>query len=82
MSLDRGKAPIVTSTELAFKTHTSDAAQSSTPVRVVDFDVPFGSMVVLIIKWTLAAVPALLILAVIGAVVFAVLGGLLGGLSS
>jgi hypothetical protein len=42
-------------------------------VSVIDFDMPFGSMVVLMMKWVLASIPALLILgAVLGflAVVF------------
>jgi hypothetical protein len=36
-------------------------------ISVVDFDMPFGRMVVFMIKWTFAAIPALI---VIWAVVF------------
>ncbi len=48
-------------------------------VSVVDIDMPFGSMVSFMIKWTLAAIPALLILAICGALLAALLGGLLSG---
>ena len=37
-------------------------------VRVIDFDMPFGSMVKLMVKWTIAAIPALIILVIVGAV--------------
>lgn len=54
-------------------------------VTVTDVDIPFGSMVWLMVKWTLAAIPALLILAAIGGAVvalFATLGMVGQGLSS
>jgi hypothetical protein len=45
-------------------------------VRVIDFDMPFGSMILLMIKWALAAIPAIIILTIIltiiGFVVYAV----------
>ncbi len=34
-------------------------------VSVVDFDMPFGSMVMLMVKWAIAAIPALVVLGVI-----------------
>jgi hypothetical protein len=37
-------------------------------VTVVDFDMPFGSMVTLMVKWVLASIPALLILAALAAI--------------
>lgn len=37
-------------------------------VTVVNIDLPFGSIVLLILKWTCAAIPALFILGLIGAV--------------
>jgi hypothetical protein len=37
-------------------------------VTVIDFDMPFGSMVMLMVKWVLASIPALLILGAIGAI--------------
>lgn len=39
-----------------------------TQVSVVDFSMPFGSVVVLMVKWALAAIPAFLILATVGAI--------------
>ena len=45
-------------------------APPSRPVQVavVDFEMPFGSMVILMVKWVLAAIPALFILAAIAAI--------------
>ena len=46
----------------------SDSAISSEPivqelrVIVTDVEMPFSAMVILLIKWTLAAIPALLVL--------------------
>jgi len=51
-------------------------------VTVVDFDMPFGSMIVFMLKWALAAVPALLILIMVGAAAFVVFTGLIAGLLS
>ena len=44
-------------------------------VRIIDVDMPFGSMVKFMVKWAIAAIPALIILMVIGASVGALLGG-------
>lgn len=38
-------------------------------VTVTDIKIPFFSMVVLMVKWALAAIPAIIILIVIGAVI-------------
>ena len=46
-------------------------------VTVVDFDMPFGSMIVFMLKWAIASVPALLILVVLGGITTALLSGLL-----
>lgn len=45
----------------------------STPVRVVDFDMPFFSMVLLMCKWALASIPAAIILSV----AFGIMGALM-----
>jgi hypothetical protein len=37
-----------------------------TEVVVVDVKIPFGSMVVLLVKWAVAAIPAAVILVVLG----------------
>jgi hypothetical protein len=48
-------------------------------VVVTDVKIPFWSMVVLLVKWAIAAIPALIILLVIGAVASAVMAALFGG---
>jgi hypothetical protein len=48
-------------------------------VIVTDVRVPFWSMVVLMVKWAIAAIPALIILIFIGAVVSMALAALFGG---
>jgi hypothetical protein len=40
-------------------------AQPATPVAIVDFQMPFTSMVIFMLKWALATVPALMILGTI-----------------
>jgi len=50
-----------------------------TRVSVTDINMPFGSMVVFMVKWALAAIPAALILVVIFFVAGAVFGALGGG---
>lgn len=49
-------------------------------VVVVDVQMPFGSMVSFMVKWTLASIPAFIILAILGGVIFGVIGGLVAGL--
>lgn len=44
-------------------------------VVVVDVKIPFLSMVILLVKWAIAAIPAMLILLTLGAIVSMVLGG-------
>ncbi len=44
-------------------------------VVVVDVKIPFWSMVVLLVKWAIAAIPAMIILLVLAAVVSMLLGG-------
>jgi hypothetical protein len=45
-------------------------------IVIQDINIPFGSMVILIIKWSLAAIPAAIILLIIGAILSAIFGGL------
>ena len=56
-------------------------ANSRSEVTVVDVQMPFGSMVVFMIKWALATIPAIIILAIIWLVGAAFLAGLFGGLT-
>jgi hypothetical protein len=48
-------------------------------VVVTDIKIPFGSMVVLMVKWAVATIPALIILSVIGSMTFWVITALMGG---
>ena len=54
-------------------------ADDKREVVVTDVKIPFWSMVVLMVKWAIAAIPALIILLVIGAVVSMVLAAISGG---
>ena len=49
-------------------------------VVVTDIKMPFGSMVVFMIKWALASIPAFIILAVIWAIAIGVFGGIFGAM--
>lgn len=49
-------------------------------VTVVDIRMPFFSMVILMVKWAVASIPAFLILTVLGSLVFGILGAVMGGL--
>ena len=50
-------------------------------VIVTDIRMPFGSMVTFMTKWALASIPALLILAILGALLAGVIAGMFGGLA-
>ena len=45
-------------------------------VVVTDIDMPFMSMVIFIVKWTIAAIPAMIILFILGGIAAVVLGGI------
>jgi hypothetical protein len=53
---------------------------NKTDVTVVDIKMPFWSMVVFMVKWAIAAIPAMIILFVIGAILAGFMVGLVGGL--
>jgi hypothetical protein len=53
---------------------------SSQGVIVTDIHMPFLSMVVFMVKWVIASIPALIILTIILSVVGAMFGGVLAGL--
>ena len=48
------------------------------PVHITDLDLPFGSMVMFMIKWSVAAIPAMIVLGFIFLIPFLMLGGLAG----
>jgi hypothetical protein len=45
-------------------------------VVITDIKMPFFSMVAFMVKWTIAAIPAFIILAIIGAVAVGVINGM------
>jgi hypothetical protein len=49
-------------------------------VRVIDINMPFMSMVVFMIKWAIASIPAMIILGIAGAVAAGIFGGIIGGI--
>jgi len=49
-------------------------------VIVTDIKMPFSSMVVFMVKWAIATIPALIILTVIGSITFGILSAIYGGL--
>ena len=49
-------------------------------VIVRDIHMSFGAMVAFMIKWAIAAIPAMLILGVAAAIVAAVFGGIISGI--
>ena len=44
-------------------------------VSIADVEIPFWRMVAIIIKWTFAAIPAMIILSIIFGIIGAVIGG-------
>lgn len=54
-------------------------ADDKREVVVTDVKIPFWSMVVLMVKWAIAAIPALIILLVIGGLVSMAIGAIFGG---
>jgi hypothetical protein len=55
-------------------------ANNAQEIVVTDVKIPFMSMVVLLVKWALAAIPAMIILVSIGVAISLVLGALFGGM--
>ncbi len=54
------------------------SAEPATRVIVTDIHMPFWSMVRFMVKWAIAAIPALIILAVIGALLSALFTAIVG----
>lgn len=53
-------------------------ADNAQQVVVTDIKIPFLSMVVLMVKWALAAIPAVIILIVIGTILSMAVGAMFG----
>lgn len=58
----------------------ADMNKGAQPVVVVDLSMSFSSMVVFMIKWSIASIPAMIVLFLIGMVLFALFAGAAGGL--
>jgi hypothetical protein len=52
----------------------------SNPVTIRDIDVPFWRIVTILIKWSIAAIPAAIIVTIVYALIFALLGGITVGI--
>lgn len=50
-------------------------------ITVTDIQMPFGSMVVFMIKWAIASIPAAIILFLIASVFAVVFGGIFSGMT-
>ena len=48
-------------------------------VIVTDIKIPFRSMVILMVKWAVATIPALIILILIGSITIGIMNALMGG---
>ena len=48
-------------------------------VVVTDIRMSFSSMVVFMVKWAIATIPAIIILTAVGSITFAILRAILGG---
>ena len=55
-------------------------ADGSNIVTIRDIDVPFFRIVTILIKWSIAAIPAAIIVAILYAAIFAILGGVTVGI--
>lgn len=58
----------------------ADPLRESQSVVVTDIHMPFGSMVAFMVKWAIAAIPAIVILSVVGFVISTVFFGVIGGI--
>jgi hypothetical protein len=54
-------------------------AEEHSKVVVTDIKIPFRSMVILMVKWAVATIPAFVILILIGSITFGVINALMGG---
>jgi predicted permease len=57
-------------------------AANGNAVVVTDVQMPFGSMVIFMVKWALASIPAMVILMIVGTILASTLGVLLLGVGA
>ncbi len=63
-------------------TPSSQPQTKAQKVSVTDVDMPFGSMVLFMIKWTIAAIPAAIVIIIIGTVLMTFIAGFMRHSSS
>ncbi len=51
-------------------------------VVIVDIKMPFLSMLVFMVKWAIASIPALIIFGILSSIIFGILGAITGGLTT
>ena len=54
-------------------------AKDYSEVIVADIKMPFGSMVVFMVKWAIATIPAIIILSVVVSIIFGIISAIGGG---
>lgn len=54
--------------------------QENQYVVVTDISMPFMSMVVFMVKWVVASIPAFIILSIVGSFIMMLLGGMMGSM--
>ena len=52
--------------------------EGTNSVTIRDIDIPFLRVVMILLKWTIAAVPATILAAIVYLLIFALLGGIAG----
>ena len=52
--------------------------EGTNSVTIRDIDIPFPRVVMILLKWTIAAVPATILAAIVYLLIFALLGGIAG----
>lgn len=65
--------------DVALSPRQSQPRTDVSPVVVTDIDIPFMSMVLFMVKWAIATIPAFIILSVLALSTVAVLGAVIGG---
>ena len=48
---------------------------SPEPITIRNIDIPFWRIVAILIKWSIAAIPAMIVIAVLYTLIFGILGG-------
>jgi len=57
----------------------NDKLQNKQEVVVVDFKMSFGSMIIFMVKWVIAAIPAMIVVFIILLIFLSILRGMMGG---